>query len=54
MMAILGAFTTFLLCIIGPLAAKIVLEGRTARDVCFLVVAVPMAVWGSMVAFMPK
>ncbi|KAI0036699.1 transmembrane amino acid transporter protein-domain-containing protein [Vararia minispora EC-137] len=53
MMAILGAFTTFLLCIIGPLAAKMSLEGFNMRDSLFLVIAVPMAVWGTTVAFMP-
>jgi solute carrier family 32 (vesicular inhibitory amino acid transporter) len=54
MMAILGAFTAFVLCIVGPLAAKLSLEGRNVRDMIFLVIAIPMAAWGSTVAFMPK
>ncbi|TBU48398.1 transmembrane amino acid transporter protein-domain-containing protein [Dichomitus squalens] len=50
-MAVLGATFSFLLCIIGPLAAQIALRGRNARDGALLAVAVGMALWGTFCAF---
>lgn len=52
MMAILGSFSAFLICVIGPMAAKLTLDGHSAKDVSFIVVAIAMGAWGSYVAFM--
>ena len=54
MMAILGSFTAFLLCVIGPIGAKLYLEGRNVKDIVFLVIAIAMAAWGSCVAIMSE
>ncbi|VDB99826.1 unnamed protein product [Peniophora sp. CBMAI 1063] len=54
MMAILGSFTAFLLCVIGPIGAKLSLEGRNVKDIIFLVIATAMAAWGSCVAIMSE
>ncbi|KZV75580.1 hypothetical protein PENSPDRAFT_571205 [Peniophora sp. CONT] len=54
MMAILGSFTAFLLCVIGPIGAKLSLEGRNTKDIVFLVIAIAMAAWGSTVAIMSE
>lgn len=52
MMAFLGAFSAFLLCVIVPISAKIALNGRIGVwDVFLLVVAVVMASWGTGAAF---
>lgn len=52
MMAFLGAFSAFLLCVIGPVSAKIALNGRANLwDVFLLVTAVVMATWGTGAAF---
>ncbi|KAI0033111.1 transmembrane amino acid transporter protein-domain-containing protein [Vararia minispora EC-137] len=53
-MAILGACTTTVLCVLGPLAAMRVLEGPRARDVVLFALVVPMAVWGTIVAVMAE
>ncbi|KAG6879399.1 hypothetical protein C0992_003016 [Termitomyces sp. T32_za158] len=47
MMALLGSFAAFALCIIGPLSAKIALTGRCSmKDGILLAVGVIMAIWG--------
>jgi len=51
MMAFLGAFSSFLLCVIGPLSANIALNARANTwDSLLLVVAVVMATWGTVSA----
>jgi vesicular inhibitory amino acid transporter len=51
-MAILGSFSVFSLCVIGPIVAKISLEGRaTVVDAMILTVSIAMALWGTVVAF---
>lgn len=52
MMAFLGAFSAFLLTVIGPISAKISLSGRaSSMDIVLLVVGLVMAVWGTASAF---
>ncbi|KAG2368254.1 transmembrane amino acid transporter protein-domain-containing protein [Suillus spraguei] len=52
LMAFIGAFSAFMLCVIGPISAKISLEGRYSfTDVLLLVMAVVMATWGTLAAF---
>ncbi|TDL28680.1 hypothetical protein BD410DRAFT_712320 [Rickenella mellea] len=52
MMAFLGSFSAFLLCVIGPVSAKIALAGRCSTwDGLLLSVAIVMAVWGTVAAF---
>ncbi|KAG6878417.1 hypothetical protein C0993_007018 [Termitomyces sp. T159_Od127] len=47
MMALLGSFAAFALCLIGPLSAKIALTGRCSiKDGILLAVGVIMAIWG--------
>ncbi|KAG8986496.1 hypothetical protein FRB94_014061 [Tulasnella sp. JGI-2019a] len=51
MMAFLGAFSAFTLCVIGPLAAKMSLERRIGfMDLIMLIVAVIMASWATYIA----
>jgi vesicular inhibitory amino acid transporter len=51
-MAFLGSFSAFMLCVIGPVSAKSALAGRwSVWDVLLLIVAVIMAVWGTVAAF---
>lgn len=54
MMAILGSFTAFLICVIGPIGAKLSLEGSNSKDIVILVIAIAMAAWGSCVAIMSE
>jgi vesicular inhibitory amino acid transporter len=50
-MAILGSFTVFALCVIGPIAAKISLERRaTVLDVLLMISSIIMALWGTVAA----
>ena len=50
-MAILGSFSAFLLCVIGPVAAKMAIEGRrSVQDVIFFATAICMAAWGTAIA----
>ncbi|KAH9968916.1 transmembrane amino acid transporter protein-domain-containing protein [Russula dissimulans] len=50
-MAILGSFTVFALCVIGPIAAKISLEKRaTVVDVLLMMSSIIMALWGTAAA----
>ncbi|CCM00944.1 uncharacterized protein FIBRA_02991 [Fibroporia radiculosa] len=52
MMAFLGAFSSFLLSVIGPVSAKIALSKRcSAWDAFLLVAGVIMATWGTAAAF---
>lgn len=52
MMAFLGSFSAFLLCVIGPVSAKVALTGRCSMwDGLLLVTAVIMATWGTAAAF---
>ncbi|KAH8100648.1 transmembrane amino acid transporter protein-domain-containing protein [Cristinia sonorae] len=52
MMAFLGAFSAFLLCVIGPVMAKIAMTGKVIPwDAFLLVTAVVMAGWGTGAAF---
>ncbi|KAI1797799.1 transmembrane amino acid transporter protein-domain-containing protein [Ganoderma leucocontextum] len=54
-MAVLGATFSFLMCVIGPLCAKITLNGGIRKcewkDAALLAVTAAMAVWGSICAF---
>ncbi|KAJ7156133.1 transmembrane amino acid transporter protein-domain-containing protein, partial [Mycena filopes] len=51
-MAFLGSFSAFVLCVIGPIAAKIALERRCGVfDGVVMLLAVGMAVWGTGAAF---
>lgn len=52
MMAILGSFAAFILGVIGPVSAKVALEGRCGWvDMGLLVMGGVMAVWGTAAAF---
>jgi len=52
MMAFLGSFAAFLLSIAGPVMAKVMIQGRcSVFDGIIVVVALAMAVWGTLVAF---
>ncbi|KAG1757395.1 transmembrane amino acid transporter protein-domain-containing protein [Suillus lakei] len=52
LMAFLGSFSAFMICVIGPISAKIALEGRCSFvDVSLLAIAVVMATWGTLAAF---
>lgn len=51
-MAFLGSFSAFMLCVIGPVCAKSALAGRLGFwDAILLIIAVVMAVWGTVAAF---
>jgi len=51
-MAVLGSFTVFILCVIGPIAAKTTLQRKvTAADAMILMVSTVMAIWGTVAAF---
>jgi len=48
MMAFLGSFSAFVICVIGPISAKIALDGRCQwYDATLLGVSILMAVWGT-------
>lgn len=52
MMAFLGSFAAFLLSIIGPVMAKVMIQGQcSVFDGVVVAVAFVMAVWGTLVAF---
>lgn len=59
-MGLLGAFSVFLICAIGPLAANLALHRRymsrlnICSDVVLLLVSVAMAVSGTVAVFLPK
>ena len=51
-MAILGSFSVFVLCVIGPIVAKMSLEGKaTIVDVVILTSSIVMALWGTVAVF---
>jgi vesicular inhibitory amino acid transporter len=51
--AFLGSFSAFVLCVIGPIAAKVALERRCGVfDACVVALAVVMGVWGTGAAFL--
>lgn len=51
-MAFLGSFSAFMLCVIGPVLAKSALAGRWGfLDIVLLIIAVVMAAWGTFAAF---
>jgi solute carrier family 32 (vesicular inhibitory amino acid transporter) len=53
MMAFLGSFSAFMLCVIYPVCSKIALEKRVGLwDVILLVMAIVMAAWGTGAAFL--
>lgn len=53
MMAFLGSFSAFIICIIGPIGAKIAIEKRCSFfDGLVLAIGIVMAVWGTVVAFL--
>ncbi|KAG5654742.1 hypothetical protein H0H81_003750 [Sphagnurus paluster] len=53
LMAFLGSFSAFMLCVIGPISAKVMLAGRCSLlDGIFLSIGVIMAIWGTVAAFM--
>ena len=48
MMGILGSLFAFLMCVIGPVSAKIAIDKKyTKHDALILVVGVAMASWGT-------
>ncbi|KAF9229485.1 hypothetical protein BS17DRAFT_688120 [Gyrodon lividus] len=52
LMAFLGSFSAFVICVIGPISAKIALTGRCQwYDAALLGVSTLMAVWGTFSAF---
>ncbi|KAF7319829.1 Aa-trans domain-containing protein [Mycena kentingensis (nom. inval.)] len=52
-MAFLGSFSAFVLCVIGPIAAKVAINGRCGLfDGIVSVIATAMAVWGTYAAFL--
>ena len=52
MMAFLGSFAAFLLSIVGPVMAKVMIQGQcSVFDGVIVAVALMMAVWGTLVAF---
>ena len=51
-MAVLGSFSVFMLCVIGPIAAKTTIQRKvTTTDAMILMVSTLMAVWGTVAAF---
>ncbi|KAH7915370.1 transmembrane amino acid transporter protein-domain-containing protein [Hygrophoropsis aurantiaca] len=52
LMAFLGSFSAFVICVIGPISAKIALAGRCGHlDAALLFTAGIMAMWGTVAAF---
>ncbi|KAF8898555.1 transmembrane amino acid transporter protein-domain-containing protein [Infundibulicybe gibba] len=52
MMAFLGSFSAFVICVLGPISAKVMLAGRCGLfDGLVLLIGVIMAVWGTWAAF---
>ncbi|KAJ7677023.1 transmembrane amino acid transporter protein-domain-containing protein [Mycena polygramma] len=52
-MAFMGSFSAFVLCVIGPIAAKVALERRCGVfDGLVIILAVVMAMWGTSAAFL--
>jgi vesicular inhibitory amino acid transporter len=52
MMAFLGSFSAFCLSIVGPIAAKVKIEGKCSFfDAAMMFMGGVMAVWGTIAAF---
>ncbi|KAG1728152.1 transmembrane amino acid transporter protein-domain-containing protein [Suillus paluster] len=52
LMAFLGSFSAFTICVIGPISAKIALDGRCSFvDGLLLAIAIAMATWGTLATF---
>lgn len=48
MMGILGSLFSFLICVIGPISAKIAIEGKCNKwDGSILLIGIAMASWGT-------
>jgi len=52
-MAFLGSFSAFTICIIGPISAHMKLNGARWWDTGILIIACIMALWGTCAAFWP-
>lgn len=53
LMAFFGSFLTFMTSVIGPISAKIAFDGRCGFvDASLLAVAILMATWGTVAAFL--
>ena len=53
LMAFLGSFSAFMICVIGPIGANIAISGKcTFFDGLTLGLATIMAVWGTVAAFL--
>ncbi|KXN89865.1 Vacuolar amino acid transporter 1 [Leucoagaricus sp. SymC.cos] len=53
MMAFLGSFSAFCLSIVGPIAAKVKIEGKcSVFDAVIMLTGTIMAIWGTFAAFM--
>jgi solute carrier family 32 (vesicular inhibitory amino acid transporter) len=51
-MAFLGSFSAFVICVIGPILAKMMLSRRVdILDTIILSIAIVMAIWGTVAAF---
>lgn len=52
LMAFLGSFFAFVVCVIGPISAKIAITKRCQLfDAILLVMSIVMAIWGTLSAF---
>lgn len=55
MMAFLGSFSAFMLCVIGPILAKATLAGRCSIfDATVVALGAIMAIWGMTAAFLAE
>jgi vesicular inhibitory amino acid transporter len=55
LMAILGSFSAFVICVIGPIAAKMAMTGRCQwYDAVLLGISILMAAWGTFSALSTK
>jgi vesicular inhibitory amino acid transporter len=53
MMAFVGSFSAFMISIVGPVVAKVMIDKRCGRfDAIIIVVGTIMAVWGTIAAFL--
>ena len=51
-MAFMGSFSALMINLVGPIAAKVVLQGRCGiLDGAVMVVSIVMTVWGTYAAF---
>jgi len=53
MMAFVGSFSAFMISIVGPVIAKVMINRRCGRfDALIIIVGTIMAVWGTVAAFL--